>query len=426
MDDLFTGMLATLGGGGCLGVIFLGLLLWVRYYLWIGRPNEVLIFSGSQRKMADGSSVGYRVKIAGWSLQTPFLEKVDQMDLGCIPLDLHVTNAYSKGGIPLNLHAIANVKISSDRKVIPNAIERFLGVDPGEVRKVAKETLEGHLRGVLAQLTPEEVNEDRLKFANELTDEAEADLAKLGLQLDTLRVLNVTDDVKYLNSIGRERIANVLMVADIAESAAKAEADQVSAQSNQQAKIAIETAEMAVVQRENEFRKIKAEFEANVRSEEERTLQIAAQARAEAEQELQGLRKRLEELRLQAEMVLPAHAQQRASALRARGDAADIAEDGAAKADVLRMLTETWRKAGPDARDIVLIQQLEAIVETVSASVRNIEIGEVNLLDRGDGRALAAFVGGFPATVTQVLSEMTQATGVNVPQILSTSSREKN
>ncbi len=391
----------------------------VRQFLFIGRPNEVLIFSGRKRQMADGSEVGYRLVFGGRAFRVPLIEKVDRMDLGTVPLDLHVANAFSKGGIPLNVHAISNVKVSSDPRVIMNAVERFLGRDPAEIRRVAKESLEGHLRGVLARLTPEEVNEDRLKFANALLDEAEDDLKKLGLQLDTLRVLNVYDDVKYLDSIGRERIANVLMVADIAESNAKSEAEQAEAAAHRTGQIAVEQAEARIAQKQNELRRIKAELEAGAKSEEERTEQFAAEARAAAEQELQKLRKELEETRLRADVVLPAQAQQEAQALAAKGDASTIAENGKAMAEALALLTETWRSAGPDARDIFLIQQLEQIVETVTARVNAVQIGEVTVVDRGDGRALAAYVAGYPAMVKEVLSELRTTTGVDVPGILS-------
>jgi flotillin len=346
------------------------------------------------------------------------------MDLSALPLDLHVANAYSKGGIPLNLHAIANVKISSDPAFIMNAVERFLGRDPAEIRRVAKESLEGHLRGVLARLTPEEVNEDRLKFANALLDEAEDDLKKLGLQLDTLRVLNVYDDVKYLDSIGRERIANVLMVADIAESKAKSEAEQAAALANQAGKIAVEQAEARIAQKTNELRKAKAELEARAKSEEELTTQFAAEARAAAEQELQGLRQKLEQTRLMAEVVLPARAAQQAEALRARGQAAAIAENGKAMADVLAMLTETWKQAGGDAKDIFLVQQLEQIVGAVVARVNSVEVGEVNVVDAGDGKALAAYVAGYPAMVKQVLEELRATTGVDVTGTLARRTQE--
>ncbi len=415
MEALATAVcLAAASGFGLL--LLIGIL---RSFLFICRPDEVLIFSGRKRSSADGSELGYRLVFGGRALRIPFLERVDRMSLATVPLDLQVSNAYSKGGIPLNLHAIANVKVSSDPAVVTNAVERFLGRDPAEIRRVAKESLEGHLRGVLARLTPEEVNEDRLKFANTLLDEAEDDLRKLGIQLDTLRVLNVWDDVKYLDSIGRERIANVLMVADIAESQSKAASEQAAAHARQTGQIAMEQADGRVLQKTNELRKIKAELEARAKSEEELTVQLAAAARAEAEQALQQLRQELEQTRLTAEVVLPARAAQAAEALRARGDASVIAENGRAMAEVLGLLTETWQSAGDDARDIFLIQQLEQIVATVVSRVNAIDIGEINVVDRGDGQALASFVAGYPAVVNRVLAEIRATTGVDVSASLS-------
>lgn len=419
MDSFIT---AALSAGAVAMAVLVGVAV-LKRFVHTCRPNEVLIFAGSKRRLEDGTELGYRLVFGGWALRGLF-ERVDAMSLETLPLDLHVANAYSKGGIPLNVHAIANVKVSGDPDVILNAIERFLGRDGEEIRRVAKESLEGHLRGVLARLTPEEVNEDRLKFANALYDEAEDDLRKLGLQLDTLRVLNVHDDVKYLNSIGRERIANVLMVADIAESEARAEAEQAESAANQAAAIATQQAEARILQKENELRKLRAELEARARSEEERTVQAAAAARASAEQTLQELRQKLETTRLLAEVVLPARAEQTAAALRARGQAASIAADGEAMAEVLTLLTTTWRNAGPDARDIFLIQQLDQIVARVVERVNAVQVAEVSLVDRGDGRALAAYVSGFPAVVAEVFAELRHATGVDIRAVLERATAE--
>lgn len=392
-------------------------LLIFQHFLLICRPNEILVLSGSTTRAEDGSSVGYRVVFGGWKLRGLF-ERADRMSLQAIPIDLRVANAYSRGGIPLTLHAIANVKITSDPRQVMNAIERFMGRDESEIHRVAKESLEGHLRGVLARLTPEEVNEDRLKFAGALVDEADDDLRKLGLQLDTLKVLNVSDDVKYLDSIGRERIANVLMVADMAESQARSEAEQAQATAHRNAQVAVEQAEARVLQKQNELRRLKAEFEARAKSEENRTVQMAAEARATSEQDFQELRRQLEQTRLHADVVLPAQAAQRAEALTARGRAAAIAENGAATAQVSTMLVECWGRAGADARDIFLIQQVEKVLTEVGQRVRAVEVGEVNLVDRGDGRALAAFIAGYPAMVNEVLQEVSRGTGIDVPALL--------
>src|SRR5688500_4978189 len=162
-----------------LGAVALAFFLLILIAIWrnllqIARPNEALIFSGKKYRLEDGTVLGYRVVSGGRrALRIPILERVDRMDMTLIPIDIVVHNAYSKGNIPLQIHAIANVKIDSNPKFITNAIERFLGRSHTEIQQVSKQTLEGALREVLAQMTPEEVNEDRLKFAANLIHAAE-------------------------------------------------------------------------------------------------------------------------------------------------------------------------------------------------------------------------------------------------------------
>lgn len=406
-------------GAGFLGFGLIVLMMILQQFIIVGRPDQLIVLSGRQRQLTDGSSVGYRLlQSGGWTFRVPLLEQVEWMDLRNIPIDIRVSDAYSKGGISLNVHAIANVKVADNPGLTSNAIERFLGRDPREIKQVAKETLEGHLRGVLATLTPEEVNEDRLKFAGALVDESEEDFEKLGLALDTLKIQAVSDEVNYLESIGRARIAEVIRDAEIAESNAKAEAEQVEAESRQVGEVAVQHSQTSIIESRNALRQLTAELEANARSAEEEAQAAAQQARAAAEAELQEVRKQLEQLRLMADVVLPAQAQQQAQALAARGDAATIEENGRAMAAVLQMLTETWLKAGSDARDIFLIQQLEDVLKTVIERVNKMELTEVTLIDGGDGQTLPRHVASFPATVRSVLDELRNSTGVDVTGIL--------
>ncbi len=407
--ELVVGML-----GLGFGVTLLVLLVFLKSMLIVGRPDELLIFSGRRYTLPDGQVVGYRVIHGGVVWRVPLLEKVDRMDLGTIPIELTVANAYSKGGIPLALHAIANVKVASKEGIHNNAIERFLGRDPSEIKRVAKESLEGHLRGIIARLTPEEVNEDRLKFADELVREAGDDFDKLGLALDTLKVQSVSDDVAYLDSIGRERLANVLAQAEIAESNAKADAEEAQAQYSRDGQVATENAENLIRQRENELRRVVAELEGRAKAEEERADQASLAARSRAEFKLQELRAKLAHLRLMADVVLPAESERKAAEMRSRSAAASIAADGQALAEVLKMMTEVWLKAGPDAKDIFLIQQLEAVLSTVTERVKALQVGQVTLIDGGDGAALPQHIASLPAAVSAILKEFRETTGVDV------------
>ena len=182
----------------------------VKSLIIICPPNRVAVISGKQNKNSDGRTVGYRTVKGGRTLRIPLVEQVSWMDLNNIPLEVSVTIAYSKGAIPLNVQGIDYVKVSSQDSLLSNSVERFLHVPHQSIAQSAKETLEANLRGVLATLTPEEVNEDRLKFSQVLLEEADDDIKTLGLELDVLKIQNVVDEVGYLESVGRRRTAEVL------------------------------------------------------------------------------------------------------------------------------------------------------------------------------------------------------------------------
>ncbi|MBN1960239.1 MAG: flotillin family protein [Deltaproteobacteria bacterium] len=414
MTDLKAAFLIAIG---VLVTIFI-IILMIKSFMYICRPNEVLILSGRKYHLPDQGVVGFRIVNGGRAFKLPIIERVDRMDMTIMPISVHTKNAYSKGAIPLNLTAIAHVKVDSNPAVMGNAIERFLGRDRSEIMRVARETLEGNLRNVIATLTPEEVNQDRLKFSKHLAEEVDEDLEKLGLQLDTLKIQTVTDDTNYLDNIGREQIANIKKMAEIAESNAKREAAMVQAESQGRAKVAEANAQALIAQKQNELRRYIAEQEARANSEEERATAAAEGARASAEAKLQQVRTKVEEARLKADVTIPAEAKCRVEQMLAQGRAAVITETGKVNADVLSMVSEAWRKAGSDAKDIYLIQRVEELLGMVVQAVKNTNIKAVNLLDDGKGLALASYISAFPAAVNAVLAQVQLATGVDIPAIL--------
>lgn len=428
------GVEAVVGGAVATGLGILFFLVLVKNFLYICRPNEVLIFTGRKRVDAQGNDLGPMIimphgasDIAGdypgtgrgraWRI--PILERVDRMDITEISSDIVVQNAYSKGNIPLRIHAIANVKIHGDPRLIRNAIERFLGRSRHEIQVVATQTLEGALREVLAQMTPEEVNEDRLRFADELINSAKDDLDKLGLQLDTLKIQSVSDDTSYLDSLGRPRIAAALRDAENAENQAQQEITEAQASANQRAQVAKAEAETEILKKRNAVAKLKAELDGEARAVEEEATAAAKTARAEAERNLQQVRKQLENLRLQAEVVIPSEIGREAEAIKAKGDAAPTIENGAAVVEVLRVTSEAWKTMGDQAKEIWVIQHLEEIIKTVVDSMEGIEVHEVSVLDPGDGSGLSSYAAAYPQTVAAILRSLKETTGVDVPGILS-------
>jgi len=406
-----------IGAGGALALLLL-IIVAARTMLHICRPHEILVFSGRKRIAADGREVGFRVVHGGRGWRVPVIEAVRRMDTSNISVPMTLHGAYSEGGIPLTVHAVANVKVSTDPRYMGNAIERFLDVDRQEIGRVAKETLEGHLRGVLATMTPEEVNEDRLKFAKHLLASCEPDLQKMGLHLDTLKIQHVADDRNYLESIGRQRIAELVRTAEVAESDAVRAAQEAEAAANARAQVAATNAQAMIQQKQNELRQIRAELDGQAMVEEQKAEAAANQARAEAEKELQEIRGELEQLRLSADVTIPAEVERAVRELHAAGQAASIAADGEAMARSLAEVAAAWRESEGKAMDMFVLQNLEAIFGEVAKAARRLKVEEITLIDGGDGKTLPSYAAAYPATVSRLLEEVANTIGIDINRVI--------
>ncbi|NJL47867.1 MAG: flotillin family protein [Leptolyngbyaceae cyanobacterium SM2_5_2] len=397
---LFTTLV--LGGGSAWLVI--------RNLYYICQPSEILIFAGTPTRLQSGKRVGYRLVKGGSSLQMPLLERTFRMDLTNMIIDLKVVGAYSKGGIPLTVTGVANIKIAGTEPTIHNAIERLLGKTRQQIEKLAKETLDGNLRGVLASLTPEEANSDQIAFARSLLEEAEEDLQKLGLMLDSLQIQTISDDVNYLDSLGRKQQADLVRDARIAEAQAKAESIiQASANERETAlRELLRDEEIAKVDATKGVRDALTKRTALVTEVES----IAAAMIAEVEAEIKVEKARITETeqRLQADVLVPAEAQCQRVIAEAKGSAAKIIEDGKAQALGLEHLGAVWRSAGEDAREVFLYQKIELLAQMMAMSVPEISIAEVSIIDAKQGASAIK--------IADFLEQLRYTTGIDVKQLM--------
>ncbi|UCF20698.1 MAG: flotillin family protein [Gemmatimonadota bacterium] len=395
--------------------VFTALIYTVRSLIVICQPNEMVVITGRSRIAADGRVAGYRLLHGGRTLRVPIIERVSRIDLGTLPIEVVVRNAYSKGGIPLIVHGIANVKVSARDPISHNAVERMLEKPFEEIMQIAKDTLEGNLRGVLATLTPEEVNEDRLKFAHTLIEEADEDMKKLGLELDTLKIQNVTDEVNYLDSIGRQRTAEILKKARVAEAERSSEAQQTEASARQAAEIAKIQADLAIVEQNNRLRVRTAELEAEALAKEKAAPVAGEKSKVVAEQDLQQERIALEKRRLEADVLLPARAEREAAEELAKGTAATIVEDGRARVFVLEQMIKLYLGAGSEAERIFILNMLPEIIRDITKTVQGIDIDRLTVIDSGEGGVgLAKTANQLPAAVIKLTEQIEAATGVNI------------
>ena len=389
-------------------ILVASILAGVTHYLEVCEPSEVLVFSGNKG--------GYELVHSGRKLRNPILHKVDRLDVTNMVIDLHVTNAYSKGGIPLTVRAVANVKIGSIQPHINNAVERFLGMSRKEVIEVAQETLEGNLRGVLATMTPEQVNDDRITFANNLSEEAEDDLQSLGLMMDTLNVQSVADNQGYLDSIGRQQSAKLLMKSRVAEAMNRAEAAEVDAANQEKRALAKVDAQMSIAKAEAERRVIDAQTRAEAMVAEERGQVGALVAAARANLDVQ--RARLEQVKRQlaADVIQPAQASKAELEAQAKANAADVIEEGKANVIALQELIDTWNAAGESARPVFLLQQFDTILDAMMSTVQEIEIGKITVIDSNLDKVDRQ--GALPLKAASGSEQIKETLGMDIPKML--------
>lgn len=368
-------------------VVVLGAIAVARSLIRLCQPNEVLVISGSRRWVGD-KKVGYKLVQGGRAFVLPLFERVDRLDVTNMIIDIRAQGAYSKGGIPLTVEGVANVKIASVEPIIGNAIERFLGKKRFEIMAVARETLEGNLRGVLATLTPEEVNQDRVKFAQSLLMEAGEDLRRLGIVLDTLKIQHVSDDRGYLDSIGRKQSAELQMRSRVAEAENRALSQERSAENFEDKEIRRVMADIELAKADAGKQLIDAQTKKVALVAEQEAHVEALVAKAQASLEVERARCEQVRLQLQADVIEPADAKRRQLIEKARGRAASIREEGKATASALRSVHASWNG---QSKRVFVAQKLGTLVSRMMDTVQKTQIDEIRVVDaelaRGDGLA---------------------------------------
>jgi flotillin len=353
------------------------------FVLWLVIKNLIYVAPTSEALIFAGAGGSYVIVSGGRRLRRPILEEVYRIDLTLITIEVAVTGAFSRGGIPLDVSGVANVKVSGSSPDLDRAAQRFLGLNREQIKAVAKDTLEGALRGIVAKMTPQELNEDKARFERELEHEARDTLRPLGLSLDNLKIQAVSDRAGYLSAIGEKEKAALFQRSRIAEAQNRGEAAVKSAENRRVAEIARIEAEIQKMTAEAERRILNAKTTGAALEAENRGRVEALVARARADLDVQRARIDQVKLQLLADVVQPAEAEMEASIRKARGDAARIAESGRAVADGLQSLVEQWQKAGPSAREIILLQKLDGVLATLLRSVEGIHINRFAMVGGG-------------------------------------------
>ena len=458
----------------------LGIVLLVGYVVIRSRykkagPDEALIVFGRRKLLGKkvrsdkGEIEGFRIVRGGGTFVWPAWEQYEILSLRMMTLDIDLRHVYTVQGIPINVKAVAQVKISGDVQHIRRAAEGFLGVPPEQVQSTIKETVAGHLRGIIGTLTVEELYRDQKRFQDSVRDEAHRDLEGMGFEFRSFVFQEIQDDEGYLNALGQPKIQEALKNARIATANADRDAaieEEQARQQKEQKRIGVDTeiaeADKALSLKKASIRKevdvadaqaVKAgEMELKVQD-----ISIAAKEVDRQKLELNAsVREKADATKYEAERLADAEQyrierkaaadrkqrEEAAQALKAEGTAKAEAESvqrrqiglaeaeairakGEAEAEARRMLAEALKLYNEAGLSIEALKVLPEIAAAVSEPLAR--AGETTIISHGgrpgDGTGAARLTDDVIQVLTQLGPVMKQLSGVDMDALLRDISR---
>jgi flotillin len=456
-------------------LVVIGIVLLFTYVLVRSRykkagPDEALIVYGRRKIFGKkvrgdkGEIEGFRIVRGGGTFVWPAWEQYEKLSLRMMTLDIDLRHVYTVRGIPINVKAVAQVKVSGDVQHIRSAAEGFLGVPPEQVQGTIKETVAGHLRGIIGTLTVEELYRDQKRFQDSVRDEAHKDLEGMGFEFRSFVFQEIQDDEGYLNALGQPKIQEALKNARVATAEADRDAkieEEAARQNKEQKKFAVDT-EIADAEKQLSMKKASIRKEVDVANAQavkagEMELKIQDIRIADQEVERQKLelnaivREKADAEKYETERIADANQykverqaaadrkrrEEAAAALKAEGLAHAAAESvkrrdigvaeaeairakGEAEAEARRLLAEALKLYNEAGLSIEALKVLPEIAAAVSEPLAR--AGSATIISQGNGAGSGTGTAKLSEDVVQVLSQlnpiMQQLAGVNLSNFL--------
>jgi flotillin len=363
---------------------------------------------------------------------------------------------------------VTQVKIRGDESSIRTAAEQFLGKTVEEIKQVALQTVEGHLRAIIGTLSVEEIYRNRDQFASSVQEVAVSDMANMGLAIVSFTLKDIRDSHGYLDALGKPRTAEVKRDAVIAQAEADRDANIKSAQARQAGEIAKIEADTRIAEATRDYQMKKADYDAAVnlkradadlaydiqknrtsqklKREEvqvaivEKEQQIVVQEREvqRREKELEATVKRVADaeryrveteaasLRARAEQVARGEAEARrqkglaeADVIKATGssEAEIITLKGTAEAEAMRKKAESYKEYNEAAVLQALLAALPEIAKAVAEPLSKTE--RITLVSTGgDGTGASRLTGDIARIMAELPAVIESLSGVDLRRLI--------
>jgi flotillin len=442
-----------------LAILFLMSML-ARLYRKAG-PHEALIVYGFR---------GTRVVQGHGTVIFPMVENCKDLSLELMSFDVAPQqDLYTKQGVAVTVEAVAQIKVKSDKESILTAAEQFLTKSDQERESLIRLVMEGHLRGIIGQLTVEEIVKQPEMVGDRMRGTCADDMNKMGLEVISFTIKEVRDKNEYITNMGKPDVARIKRDADVATAeaerdtairramatreaaVAKAQADQerVLAETLSQAKQAesqrdleVKKAQYLEVSKRQQAQADKAyDIQSNVMQQQVITESVRVQqvekegqvkvqdaeiARREKEliaTVLKGAeieRQRIETIAAAEKQRLIAEAEGHASAIRAQGEAEAeiIFKKGEAEAKAMNVKAAAYQEYNQAAVVDKLITGLPEIVKALAAPLANVDKITIVSTGNGDTAGMNKITGDITSMAAQVPALFEALSGMPLKELL--------
>ncbi len=317
-------------------------------------PDQAFIVSGLKKES--------RILIGRAGIRLPFFERMDRLYLGQMTVDIKTEQSVPTNDfINVNVDAVAKVRISPTSEGIKLAAKNFLNKQAKDITLDLQDSLQGNMREIIGTLSLKEINTDRDSFSDQVMSKASKDMDKLGIEILSCNIQNVTDENGLIRDLGADNTSKIKKDAAIAKAQAdrdiaiaKAEADKAAndARVMAETEIAQKNNELAIrkaeLQKESDTKKAEADAAYEIqRQQQEKTIQTAtvnAQiAKAEREAELRKQEVAIQQQSLEAEVNKKADADRYAVEQKAAAELAKRQREAEAKKYEMEMEAEALR-----------------------------------------------------------------------------------
>jgi len=244
-------------------------------------PNQALIVYGFG---------GAKVVVGGGKVIWPMVQQARELSLELMSFDVAPQqDLYTSQGVAVNVEAVAQIKVKSDEVSIQTAAEQFLNKDPAQREGLIRLVMEGHLRGIVGQLTVEHIVKEPEMVADRMRSNVADDMSKMGLEVISFTIKEVRDNNEYILNMGRPDVAAVKRQADIATAEAERDTAIKRAQATREAKVAESVAEQerVIAETASQTRQAEAMRDLEVKRAEYGLTVKAQQAQADKAYEIQ-------------------------------------------------------------------------------------------------------------------------------------------